>query len=100
MGNAQYYFVQGKKFLPYASLGMGIAFSEYQIFYNVYDDSDSQQSFVIRPEIGTLFRIKEYSDWGLKSSISYDFTANKSDYLEVDNLSGISFQIGIILFTD
>lgn len=100
MGNAQYYFVQGEKFIPYASLGMGVAFSEYRIFYNVYEDTDSQTSFVVRPEIGTLFRVKEYASWGLKSSVSYDFAANKSDYFEVDNFSGISFQIGVVLFTD
>jgi len=100
MGNAQYYFVQGEKFIPYASLGMGVAFSEYRIFYNVYEDTDSKASFVVRPEIGTFFRIKEYSSWGFKSSVSYDFAANKSAYFEIDNFSGISFQIGVVLFTD
>lgn len=100
MGNAQYYFVQGEKFIPYASLGMGVAFSEYRIFYNVYEDTDSQASFAIRPEIGTFFRIKEYAAWGFKTSLSYDYAANKSDYFEVDDFSGISFQIGIVLFTD
>jgi len=100
MGNAQYYFVQSKKFIPYASLAMGITFSEYRLYYNVYSQSDSQTSFVVRPEIGSLFRVKEYSKWGLKSSLSYDFAANKSDSFEVDNFSGISFQIGVVLFTD
>lgn len=100
LANAQYYFKQGDKFIPYAALGMGIAFSEYRIFYNVYEDNDNKNSFVIRPEVGTLFRIKEYARWGLKSSLSYDFAANKSDYFEVDNFSGLSFQIGVVLFTD
>jgi opacity protein-like surface antigen len=100
MGNAQYYFTQGNKFIPYASLGMGVAFSEYRIFYNMYQDTDSQTSFVVRPEIGTLFRIKEYSNWGFKTSLSYDYAANKSDYFEIDNFSGLSLQLGFVLFTD
>jgi outer membrane protein len=100
MANAQYYFVQGKNFIPYASLGMGVAFSEYQIYYNVYNEGDSQTSFAVRPEIGTLFRVKEYARWGLKSSVSYDFATNKSDQFEVDNFSGINFLIGIVLFAD
>jgi hypothetical protein len=100
MANAQYFFVQGNKFIPYASLGMGVNFSEYRIFYNVYEDSDSQQAFVVRPEIGTLFRPKEYASWGLKSSLSYEYAANKSEYFDVGNFSGISFQIGVVLFTD
>ena len=100
MGNMQYYFRQGERFIPYASLGMGIAFSEYRIYYNVYEDTDSRQSFVVRPEVGTLFRIKEYSSWALKTSLSYEYAANKSEYFEVDNLSGINFMVGVVLFTD
>ena len=100
VANAQYYFMQGERFTPYASLGMGIAFSEYRIFYNVYEDADNRQSFVARPEVGTFFRIKEYSAWGIKTSISYDYTTNKSQYFDVDNFSGINFLVGIILFAD
>jgi hypothetical protein len=100
LGKVQYYIVQGKRFIPYASLGMGMAFSEYKIYYNVYDDSDSNQSFVVRPEVGTLFRINDFSKWGFKSSLSYEYAANKSDQFQVGNFSGISFQIGVVLFTD
>jgi hypothetical protein len=100
MGNAQYYFAQSKNFIPYASLGMGVAFSEYRIYYNVYNDGDNNASFVVRPEIGTLFKVKEYARWGLKSSLSYDFAANKSDQFETDNFSGINFLVGIVLFAD
>lgn len=100
MANAQYYFVQGKNLIPYASLAMGAAFSEYRQYYNVYNDSDNKTSFVVRPEIGSLFRLKEYSTWGLKTAVSYDFTSNKSDYFETDNFSGISFQVGVVLFMD
>lgn len=98
--NAQYYFIQGGKFIPYAALGMGVAFNEYRIFYNVYEDADSQQGFVVRPEVGTLFRIREYASWGLKSSVSYDYATSKSEYLDVDEFSGLSFQIAVVLFTD
>jgi hypothetical protein len=100
MGNAQYYFVQGKNFIPYASLGMGVAFTEYRIFYNVYEETDSQTSFVVRPEIGTLFRLKEHGSFGFKTSLSYDFAANKSDYFSIDNFSGLNLLFGIVLFAD
>lgn len=100
VAHAQYYFMQGKRFTPYASVGMGIAFNEYRIFYNVYEDVDNKRSFVARPEVGTLFKIKEYSNWGLKAAIGYEYTTNKSEYFEVDNLSGINLSVGIVLFTD
>ena len=100
MGNAQYYFVQHKNFIPYASLAMGVAFNDYRIYYNVYSEADTKTSFAVRPEVGSLFRVKESANWGLKTALSYDFATNKSKDLEVDNFSGISFQIGLVLFTD
>jgi hypothetical protein len=100
MANAQYYFVQGKRFIPYASVGAGLAFNQYRIFYNVYEDMDDNTSFVIRPEVGTTFRFKEYSNFGLKGALSYDYAANESKYFGVKNFSAIGFQIGIVLFTD
>lgn len=100
MANLQYYFVQGSKFIPYASLGMGMAFSEYHVYYNAFEDQDSQNGFTIRPEVGTLFRTKEYSRWGFKGSVSYEYAANKSDYLDVNSFSGLSFQLGLVFFTE
>lgn len=96
MANGQYYFTQGGRFIPYTSLGMGVAFSEYKIFYNVYQESDNNTGFVIRPEIGTLFRIKEYSSFGLKAALGFDYATNKSDYFETKNLAALNFQIGIV----
>lgn len=96
MANGQYYFTQGGRFIPYASLGMGVAFSEYKIFYNVYQDADNNTGFVIRPEIGTLFRVKEYSSFGLKAALGFDYATNKSDYFQTKNLSGLNVQIGVV----
>lgn len=97
MANGQYYFTQGKRFMPYTSLGMGVALSEYKIFYNVYQESDHNTGFVIRPEIGTLFRIKEYSSFGLKAALGFDYATNKSDYFDTKNLAGLNFQLGVVL---
>lgn len=97
MANGQYYFSQGNRFTPYASLGMGVAFSEYKIFYNVYQESDQNIAFVVRPEMGTLFKVKEGSSFGLKAALGFDYATNKSEYFETKNLSGLNFQIGVVL---
>ncbi len=97
MVNGQYYFSHGKRFIPYTSLGMGVALSEYKIFYNVFQESDHNTGFVIRPEIGTLFKVKEYTSFGLKAAIGFDYATNRSDYFETKNLSGFNFQIGVVL---
>lgn len=100
MANGQYYFKQGERFIPYASLAMGVAFSEYRIFYNVYEEKDDRTGFVARPEVGVLFKVKEYSGWALKSSLSFDYAVNGSTKFNIGNLSGIGFQIGAVFFTD
>lgn len=99
MANGQYYFVQGKHFIPYASLGLGVAFSQYRLYYNVYQEEDKKTAFAVRPEVGTIFRIKEHAGWGLKAAVGYDYTTNKSDYFGTDNLSSLNVQFGFVFLT-
>ena len=99
MANGHYYLSQGKRFISYASLGMGVSFSEYKIFYNVYQENDQNTGFVIRPEIGTLFKVKENSGFGLKAALGFDYATNRSDYFETKNFSGLNFQLGFVLLS-
>jgi hypothetical protein len=82
------------------SLGAGIAFTEYKLFYNIYTDNSSTTGFVARPEVGLLFRFTEYSSTGLKTSISFDYATVKDDYFEVENFSAVSFHFGILIFNN
>ncbi len=99
MANGQYYFKQGEHFIPYASLGAGVANGQYKMFYNVYQDVDKNTGFVARPEVGTIFRVKQHAGWGLKAALGYDYSTVKSDYdyLGTDNFSGLNFLVGIVL---
>lgn len=99
MANGQYYLSQGPRFITYTSLGMGVAFSQYKIFYNVYQEEDSNTGFVLRPEIGTLFKVKENSGFGLKAALGFEYATNKSDYFETKNFSGLNFQLGIVMIS-
>lgn len=97
MANGQYFFSQGKRFIPYASLGLGVALSQYKIFYNVYTEADNETGFAIRPEIGTLFKVKEYSSFGLKAALGFDYATNASDYFATKNFAGLNVQLGIVV---
>ncbi len=98
--NGQYYFKTTGLFIPYTSLSAGVAFTEYTIYYNAYSDADNTTSFTIRPEVGALYRFKEYSTLGLKAAIGYDYATNKNDYFDVKNFSALSFQLGVVLFNN
>lgn len=97
MANGQIYLSHGKHFINYTSLGMGVALSEYKIFYNVYTDGDRNTAFVVRPEIGTIFRVKEDGGFGLKAALGFDYSTNKSELFETKNFAGLNFQLGIVL---
>jgi hypothetical protein len=96
----QYYFLEAGKLQPYAAMGIGITFTEYKLFYNIYSDSDSRNSLYLRPELGVNYRFKEYGGWGLKSTIGYEYATNKSEYFDIRNFSAINFQFGVVFFTD
>lgn len=98
--NGQYYYRATSRLVPYASLGAGVALTEYRLFYNVYKESDNVVGFVARPEAGLLFRFKEYGSLGLKSAVSFEYATNKSEAYALENFSGVAFQIGIVLFND
>lgn len=97
--NGHYYFKTSELFMPYAGLIMGAGFTDYTIFYNVYSDSDTNASFLVRPEIGMMYRFSRYSGFGLKAAIGFDYATNKSKQFELNNFSGVSLQIGIVLIS-
>jgi hypothetical protein len=92
-----YIFSPGKRLMPYSSLGLGVAFSEYKVFYNVYQEQDSKTAVYLRPESGVMYRFTEYGSLGVKAGLSFDYAFTESEYFEVKNFSGVSFQIGILL---
>jgi hypothetical protein len=100
MANGQYFFGQNSRLMPYGALAVGMSFNEYRILYNVYGDSDSRTAFVCKPEAGIFFKVKEYSNWGLKSSMSYEYSTNKSSHFGISNFSALGFQVGVVFFND
>jgi hypothetical protein len=96
--NGQYYYKPSEVLVPYAALMAGVAFTEYAMFYNVYSDADSNTSFLLRPEIGLMYRFGKYSGMGFKAAIGYDYAMNKNEYFGVDNFSAFNVQVGLVLF--
>jgi len=100
LANVQYYFKTSGLLIPYASLGIGGAYTDYTVYYNVYSDSDTRGSFVFRPEAGALYRFSKFSSLGLKAAVGYEYATNKSEAFEIKNFSAMSFQVGIVLFNN
>ncbi|MBX2960870.1 MAG: hypothetical protein KF687_00060 [Cyclobacteriaceae bacterium] len=99
-GSGKYFFIHDGLVVPYVALGAGASFTDYTIYYNAYTEVDEKFGFLIRPELGTYFRFEKYSALGLKASVTWDYTTNKSDHIDVKNFSGLGFQIGLVLFSN
>ncbi len=98
--NGQYYFSSSERLVPYALLGVGAALTEYRQFFNVYNNSDNQPAFMVRPEVGLLFRVKPYSAVGFKAAVCFDYATNNTEYFNLKNFYGIGFKLAAVLFND
>jgi membrane associated rhomboid family serine protease len=100
VANVQYNFRTSGLLIPFASLGIGGAYTDYTVYYNVYSETDTGGSFVLRPKVGALYRFSTFSSLGLKAAIGYEYATNNSDRFETNNFSAMSFQVGIVLFSN
>ncbi|MBX2964506.1 MAG: outer membrane beta-barrel protein [Cyclobacteriaceae bacterium] len=98
--NGQYYFKKSGLFVPYAALHAGVMFTEYTLFYNAYSESENKTGFVVRPELGALYRVKTYGSLGFKAAVGYEYATNKSENYNIGNFSGLNVQFGIVLFNN
>src|SRR5690606_20460245 len=97
--SGQYYFPLGEKerFFPYVGLGLGANRNEYNVYYNIYTDTDRVFGFLARPEAGIIVRIGERRRTGIMAAVHYDYSTNKSDDFDYDNFSSVGVQLGIVL---
>ncbi len=99
--SGQYYFKdeEEERFFPYAGLGLGANTNEYVLYYNIYDDRERAWGFLMRPEVGVLFRFTDHGSLGIMAAVHYDYSTNKSEKFGYKNFSGFGFQIGLMAMT-
>jgi len=97
--SGQYYFERKEEshFYPYAGLGLGANNNEYKLYYNIYSDTERKWGFLVRPEVGVLFKFSDRRSLGMMAAIHYDYSTNKSPMFNYSNFSAIGFQIGIMV---
>lgn len=96
--SGQYFLpVESRKLMPYAGLGLGVAYNRYTLFYNFYSESEEKYGFLGRPEIGVLFPFG--GRVGANLSAHYDFSTAASDYFGYSNFSNVGFSLGIVFMS-
>jgi hypothetical protein len=95
-GSGQYYFQvgDGQRIFPYAGLGLGASRNTYSVYYNIYEDQESQWGFLARPEAGVLLRIGGRKRFALSAAIHFDFSTAKSENYNYDSFSSWGLHLG------
>jgi len=88
-----YYFKGGKYLRPYAGIGIGGQYSEQNTYFNIYETNTYNWGFVCRPEVGFLLPFGNGVN-GLIAA-SYNFSTNKNDEFNIDNLKQWGLNVGI-----
>ncbi len=95
--NLDYFFLPMEKILvPYAGLGIGVAYDKFTQYYNIYGSTGSSWGFLVRPEAGILIGFKENSSWRVKAAFHYDYASNTSTDFGYKNFINYGFQVGLV----
>ena len=94
--SGQYYFQVGEeqRIFPYTGLGLGASRNFYSVYYNIYEDSESQWGFLARPEAGLLLPIGARRRFALSAAVHYDFSTSRSENYSYDGFSSWGFHLG------
>jgi hypothetical protein len=97
--NGQYNFSigQGQTFFPYVGIGLGANNNDYVVYYNIYEDSDRNWGFLVRPEAGILVKISKRGSFGVTGALHYDYSTNRSEKFNYNSFSAMGFHIGVML---
>jgi outer membrane protein W len=78
---------------PYIGLGLGVCYAEQYSYFNVYELSDYNWGFAMRPELGSLFRLGYNLNAML--GVSYQYASNRNYDFDISNISQFAINIGL-----
>lgn len=88
-------FRAGETVSPFVRLGLGTQYSEQNIYYNVYETTNTNWGFAAAPEIGAMVNFQKDGPWSLYLAIKYKYSTNAAKNLGVNSVQTINFAVGI-----
>lgn len=92
--SGEYFFKTEQRLMPFAGVGIGASFIDYQQYFNVYVNESNDWGVLVRPQGGVLYRIKD--TWALQAAVHYDYSSVKAEALGLDAASNLGFLIGVV----
>ncbi|MBN8876869.1 MAG: outer membrane beta-barrel protein [Sphingobacteriales bacterium] len=88
-------FLQQGIFSPYVKIGVGTMYSEQQLFYNIYEEEQSNWGFAAIPEIGLHIKTAADNRWAFNLGAQYRYATNKEKDYNINNLQSFNFNAGL-----
>jgi hypothetical protein len=95
--NIDYLFLPVDKVaVPYAGLGLGLAYDKFAQYYNIYGGTGDSWGLMARPEAGVLVGFGSNSSWRIKLAAHYDYATNNNSDFGISGFSSVGVQFGIV----
>lgn len=95
--SGEYFFVTDKLVMPYAGFGLGAAYNQFTMYYNVFQQQDNRWGAMIRPHAGAIFRFGKNSNWGVMSNVHLDYSTTKSEDTDYNKgFANVGLQVGVV----
>jgi hypothetical protein len=89
-----HYFARKGNILPYVGGGIGAQYMDQRLFYNVYETSDYNWGFVVRPEAGIYVSPPGF-DAGFLLALNYSFATNENGITKKNKFQNFGITIGV-----
>lgn len=94
--NMDYMFRSTDKIiLPYAGLGIGLAYNKFAQYYNIYNYSSEKWGLMLRPEIGVLIGFSENASWRMNVAAHFDYSTAADKDVGYSNFTNFGVRIGL-----
>ena len=89
------YFKTSSFVYPYTKLGVGALYSQQNLYYNIFETTDSNWGFAVVPEIGANIKLNPSNSWAFNVGAQYKVSTNKNSNYNISNLQTYNFNVGI-----
>jgi hypothetical protein len=91
-----YLFKEESRFVPYAGVSAGVAYNNYQTYYNIFSASDNVFGFLARARGGAWFKFREDGNWGINASVHMEYSTTKSEEFGYKYFLNPGIEIGLV----
>jgi hypothetical protein len=95
--SGEYFFTEDKIVMPYAGFGIGAAYNQFTMYYNVFKQQDNRWGAMVRPHAGAIFKFGKRSNLGIMTDVHLDYSTTKSEDTDYNNgFANVGFQVGLV----